>query len=265
MTTHFSRSRAFLLIHTILVCAFLLAPLAALIPMSFSSSSLLRLPPPALSVRWYAAYFTDPAWMGATKNSFVLGISTAVISVVIGLMAAYGLAKWTHSSKVALQSFLLAPLMVPSIILAVALYHEFAALGIVGTFPGLLIAHTVVTVPFVVVVMTSSFERLDFKAEEAAIGLGATRFSAITRVTFPMVKTGIFVSLFFAFLNSFDEVVLSTFLSGTMFTTLPAKLWEGIRFELSPVIAAISVVLILISTVIVVGTAIARRRVGTDF
>ncbi|BCH27884.1 ABC transporter permease [Mesorhizobium sp. L-8-3] len=233
------------------IVGFLLLPLIAILPMSFSSSSLLRLPPPGLSLRWYEAYLFDRAWMDATVNSITVGSITAVLSVILGTATAYGLARSTWKGKALLQALVLSPLLIPVIVIAVATYSIFARLGLNGTFAGLVIGHTVITFPYTVVVVSAALERFDPRLEQMAVSLGATPLRAFASVTFPMIQPGVIVALLFAFLNSFDEVVIATFVAGPETTTLPKRIWDGIRWEVSPTIAAVSSILILVSCAII--------------
>ncbi|NTA50024.1 ABC transporter permease [Agrobacterium tumefaciens] len=250
----------FLALSSWAVIAFLLMPLIAILPLSFSSSSLLQLPPPGYSLRWYEAYLLDPHWMSATLNSVIVGSITALVSVILGTGAAYGLSQSKWKGKAVLQALILSPLLVPVIVIAVATYSVFSRFGLNGTFAGLVISHTIVTFPYTVVVISAALERFDPRLAQMAVSLGATPFKAFVYVTFPIIRAGIIVALLFAFLNSFDELVLSTFIAGPETTTLPKRLWDGIRFELSPVIAAVSSLLILLSCAIIGLAEIFKHR-----
>ena len=242
------------------VMAFLVLPLIAILPMSFSSSSLLRLPPPGYSLRWYEAYLFNAGWMNATMNSIIVGSVTAVLSVILGTATAYGFARSSRKGKALLQALILSPLLIPVIVIAVATYSVFSLVGLNGTFAGLIIGHTVITFPYTVVVISAALERFDPRLEQMAVSLGATPVKAFTLVTFPIIRAGIIVALLFAFLNSFDEVVMATFLAGPQTTTLPKRIWDGIRFELSPIIAAVSSILILLSCVVMGIAEMFNRR-----
>ncbi|RVH62693.1 ABC transporter permease [Sinorhizobium meliloti] len=256
----FFRRINLLAISSWIVIAFLLVPLIAILPLSFSNSSLLQLPPPGFSLRWYEAYLLDPHWVGATLNSVIVGSITALISVVLGMAAAYGLSQSKWKGKAALQALILSPLLVPVIVIAVATYSVFARFGLNGSFTGLIISHTIVTFPYTVVVISAALERFDPRLAQMAVSLGATPFRAFVSVTFPIIRAGVIVALLFAFLNSFDELVLSTFIAGPETTTLPKRLWDGIRYELSPVIAAVSSLLILLSCAIIGLSEVFKHR-----
>jgi putative spermidine/putrescine transport system permease protein len=245
------------------IVGFLILPLLVVVPISFSSSSLLRFPPPAYSLRWYEAYFQDRLWVDATINSLKLGAVVALVSVVLGTLTAYALARGNFKRKHAIQAIILSPLLVPVIVTAVALYHLFSFLKLNGTFLGLMIGHTVLTFPYTVVVVAASLERFDFRLEQVAISLGAPPWRAFLRVTLPIIRPGLIVAALFAFLNSFDEVVVALFVTGPETLTLPKKIWDGIRFELSPVIAAVSTILIMVSSLVITVVAILRRSAAS--
>jgi ABC-type spermidine/putrescine transport system permease subunit II len=242
------------------IVAFLLLPLIAIIPMSFSSSSLLRLPPPGFSLQWYEAYLFDAAWMTATLNSVFVGIVTAIISVILGTATAYGLARSKWKGKALLQALILSPLLIPGIVIAVATYSLFSVLRLNGTFAGLIIGHTIITFPYTVVVISAALERFDPRLEQMAISLGASPARAFLWVTLPIIRAGIIIALLFGFLHSFDEVVMATFLGGPETMTLPLRIWNGIRYELTPVIAAVSSILILVSCAVIGITEVLNHR-----
>jgi len=243
-----------------LVIAFLLLPLIAILPMSFSNSSLLRLPPPGYSLRWYEAYLFDTAWMTATLNSVIVACATAVLSVILGTATAYGLSRSKWKGKALLQALILSPLLIPGIVIAVATYSVFSMLKLNGTFTGLILGHTIITFPYTVVVISAALERFDPRLEQMAVSLGASPVKAFAFVTFPIIRAGIIIASLFAFLHSFDEVVMATFIGGPATTTLPLRIWDGIRFELTPVIAAVSSILILVSCAVIGITEVFNHR-----
>lgn len=247
-----------------LIAVFLIAPLLVVVPMSFSDSTLLQFPPPRLSLRWYRAYFGDRAWIDATWISLEAGVLVAFLSTSLGVAAAIGLARARFPGRAAVRSLVLSPLVVPVIIFAVGLYYLYAHLHLNNTLTGLVLGHVVLTLPYVVVVVSASLEDLDSTLEQAALGLGATPLRAFRRVTLPLIAPGVAVAFLFSFLTSFDEVVLAVFITGPETTTLPRKMWEGIRFELNPTIAAVSTLLIGVSwsVMLLVGLLRATGRAG---
>jgi ABC-type spermidine/putrescine transport system permease subunit II len=256
---HTSTGRIALVGAVAAIAAFLMAPLIVVIPMSFSDSTLMQFPPPRLSLRWYRTYFDNRAWIDASVVSFKAGIVVALVSTALGTATALGLARARFPGRAALQAIILSPLVVPVIIFAVGVYYVYSFLHLNGTFSGLVIGHVALTYPYAVVVISASLEDFDYTLEEAARGLGASPWRAFWRVTLPLIAPGVAVAFLFSFLTSFDEVVLALFVTGPETTTLPRKMWEGIRFELNPTIAAVSTLLIGISSSIMIVAAMLRR------
>jgi len=241
------------------IAVFLVAPLLVVIPMSFSDSTLMQFPPQRFSLRWYQAYFNNRAWIDASWMSLKAGLLVAVISTTLGTAAAIGLTRSRFAGRAALQAFILSPLVVPVIILAVGLYYFYSFFRLNGTLAALVVGHVVLTFPYALVVVAASLEGLDPTLEQAARGLGASPFTAFRRITLPMIAPGVAVAFLFGFLTSFDEVVLAVFITGPETTTLPRKMWEGIRFELNPTIAAVSTLLIVVSSSLMLMVALLRR------
>lgn len=243
-----------------LVLGFLILPIFVVVPISFSQSALLQFPPKAWSLRWFDSYFSSSAWIDATIMSFKVGASVMLLSVLLAIPAAIGITRGSFRGRAVIQAILLSPLIVPVIIIAVALYYAFSLFRLNGTYAGLVLGHTVLALPYATVVITASLERMDPRLEQVAVSLGAHPFRAFYRVTLPLIRSGVAVAAFFAFLTSFDEVVMAIFITGPQTLTLPKKMWDGIRFELDPTIAAVSTVLVLFSWVLVLlGEAIRRR------
>jgi putative spermidine/putrescine transport system permease protein len=245
-----------------LVVVFLVAPLMILVPMSFNDSSLLTFPPQRWSFRWYERYVTDQAWISATILSVQAGVVVAVVSVVLGTLAALGLTRGRFAGRALLQAFVLSPLIVPVIVIAVGLYYMFSFFRLNGTFIALVVAHTVLTFPYATVVITASLEQFDVRLERVAMSLGASPLTALVRVTLPIISPGLIVAGLFTFLISFDEVVLAVFVTGPQTATLPRKMWEGIRFEINPTITAVSTLLIVYSAAVMLACEALRRKLA---
>lgn len=244
------------------IAVFLLAPLLIVVPMSFSATTLMQFPPSAYSTRWYDVYFGSRSWLDATWVSLKAGIVVAIVSTVLGTATALALTRGEFRGKAAVQAFLLSPLVVPVIILSVGLYYLFSLGRLNGTFTGLVIGHVVLTFPYATIVIVASLEEFDRTLEQSAMGLGATPLRAFWRITLPLISPGIVVAFLFSFLTSFDEVVLALFITGPETMTLPRKMWEGIRFELSPTTAAVSTLLIAVSWTLMLIVGLLRRRSG---
>jgi putative spermidine/putrescine transport system permease protein len=247
-----------------LVLLFLIVPIFVVAPISFSSSALLQFPPKQFSLRWYETYFASSAWIDATITSVKVGVIVTVVAVLLGLLSAVGLTRGRLRALAFIRALLLAPLIVPVIVTAVALYYVFSLFRLNGTLTALIIGHTLLAFPYATVVITASLEKIDIRLEQAAIGLGANPFRAFCRVTLPLIRSGITVAALFAFLMSFDEAVMAIFITGPTTTTLPKKMWDGIRFDLDPTIAAVSTILIAFSWLLILAAELIRRRFGNS-
>lgn len=244
----------------VLVFIFLVAPVFVVWPMSFSSAQFLEFPPPGWSVQWYEVYFHDLDWLAATRSSFLVALATTVCATVIGTLASMGLVRGRFRGKSVLIAFLISPMVIPLIITATGLYFMYGQLGWVETFHGMVIAHTVLATPFVVVVVAATLQGFDSTLERAAASLGASPIKAFFRVTLPIIAPGIVTGALFAFITSFDEVVVALFLSGIEWRTIPVKMFEGIRYEINPTITAVATMVIFIAVVVLTTAELLRRR-----
>ncbi|UCI34916.1 ABC transporter permease [Mesorhizobium sp. B4-1-4] len=243
-----------------LILFFLLLPTLIVIPMSLGTSPYIEFPPQGLTFRWYEQYFSDPDWMAATWFSIRIAVATTFSATVIGTLAAVALVRGRLPGKEFLQALTLAPLIVPHIVIAVALYLFFAPLGLVGSFYGFVIAHSMLAVPYVVITVSAALQRFDANLELAALNCGATRIQAFFHIVLPNIMPGVAAGAVFAFLASFDEATVAFFLSGMEGKTITRKMFEDIDFNLTPVIAAVSTVLTLVSLILMSTIEIARRR-----
>jgi ABC-type spermidine/putrescine transport system permease subunit II len=235
-----------------LVFAFLLLPMVIVALLSFSSSSYLVFPPPGFSFRWYATYFADQIWIDATIRSVNVAVVTTLAATVLGTLLAFSLVRGHYPGRAFVNQVSIAPLIVPSIVYSVAIYSLFAHLKLIGQWPAVALAHTVHTLPFVVLIVGAALRTFDIAQEQAAIGLGASRFQAITRVTLPQIRPALVSAAFLVFISSFDELVIAMFLGGSRMT-LPKKMFDNIMNDIDPTIAAVSVlqiVLVLIALTI---------------
>ncbi|TPM40670.1 ABC transporter permease [Mesorhizobium sp. B2-3-4] len=245
---------------TVLVFLFLLVPIAAVLPLSFSSGSFLSYPMPGLSLRWYEELLTNYKWLLALKNSAVVGVGAAALSTVLGLSAAIAMNGLGKRARSIVNGFLIAPLVMPVIIMAVGLYLFLSGLGLAGTITGIILAHTVIGTPYVVISATAALQNFDMQLIRAAKSLGASPWMAYRRVMLPAIRPAIIAGALFAFVASFDEVVIVLFLAGPGQVTLPVRLFEGIRDELTPVVIAAAVVMISISIGLMAVIEILRRK-----
>ena len=240
---HASRIALYALVGFILL--FLILPSALVVPMSLSPTNFLQFPPTGFSTRWYAAYFSDAGWLDATWFSVQIAVLVTIASAIIGTMAAIALVRGDVPGQDALTAILLAPLIVPHVIVAIAVYFQFAPLGLNGTRLGFLLIHTALAVPYVVLVVTAALQRLPPSYEMAALNLGASRLRCFQKITLPLIMPAIAAGSVFAFLASFDETVVSFFISGVENKTITRKLMEDIEFNLSPLIAAASTIFVV--------------------
>lgn len=246
-----------------LVLFFLVLPTLLVVPMSLSKSNHIAFPPDGLTLKWFAAYFSDPDWMAATWFSLKIAVTTTIAATIIGTMASVALVRGRLPFRTALQALTLGPMIVPHIILGVALYLVFAPLRLTGSFAGFLLAHTVLAVPYVIITVTASLQRFDPVLELAAMNCGATRIQAFFRIVLPNIAPGMAAATVFAFFASFDEATVAFFISDTGGKAIGRKMFEDIDFNLTPVIAAASTVFVAVS-LLLLGTAqlLSSRKSG---
>jgi putative spermidine/putrescine transport system permease protein len=255
-----SSSQLLLRITAIAVLLFLIAPIVVIFPLSFSSGELLTLPTPGFSWRWYEDFFTSSKWLVATKNSFVVGIATAVLATFLGTIGALGIFLGRFRGKVVLVAALSLPMVVPVVVTAVAVYFAFSLVGLNNTLAGLILAHTVLSVPYVLLTVLATLQTFDRNLLKAAATLGAPPHVAFRRVVLPLIAPGVATGALFAFATSFDELVVAIFVASPGQFTLPRQMYAGLREFLSPTIAAAAVLLILVSLVLLVLNEIFRSR-----
>lgn len=242
------------------VLLFLIAPTLVAAPLSFNSVPFFSYPMPGLSLRWYEQFFLTARWQGALYNSIFVAISVTMLSTTLGTLAALGLSRPSFPWRTAVMSLLISPMIVPIVITAVGSYFFYAQIGLLNTYAGLVLAHTTLATPFVVITVTATLRGFDHSLTRAAAGLGAQPIAVFFRVTVPLILPGMISGALFAFLTSFDEVVVALFISGAEQRTLPKVMFSGIREEISPTIIAAATVLTLISIVMLTTVELLRRR-----
>ncbi|WP_439495970.1 ABC transporter permease subunit [Bosea sp. (in: a-proteobacteria)] len=231
-----------------IVIAFLVLPTLLVIPLGFTSSQFLEFPPPGYSLRWFESYFASPLWISATIRSFLVAAATAFLATCIGGFAALALAHSRTRWGGLIFAFFLAPMIVPRIVIAVGMFYLFARLGLVATDLGLIIGHTVLAIPFTMVTVAAILKTYDQRLDQAAATLGANRVRTLAFVTIPLVKGGLIAAFLFAFITSFDELTIAIFVSGGIKTTLPKQMWDDMILQLNPTLAAVSVVVFVVVT-----------------
>lgn len=242
------------------VLAFITLPLVIIIPMSFGQNDYLQFPPVGFTFKWYIDYFTSRGWTNATLLSLEVAVLTAISASVIGTAATYAMVRGGGVFATLFQILLIGPIVVPHIALAVGLYLFFDTIGLSGTIPGFVLAHTVLALPFVVFTTASALSKVDPNLEAAAMSCGASRFTAFRLVTLPLILPNVLSGALFAFIISFDEPVVSFFLSGIRYKTLPRRMFEDIEQNLTPVIPAIATLLIILSIAILLSAHVMRSR-----
>jgi putative spermidine/putrescine transport system permease protein len=259
-----NRSRLGLWMLAVLTVVFLLAPIVVIIAVSFNSTALFTFPPPHWSLRWYMSLWDSRDWREAGVFSLALASLVALAALCLGVPAAYGLARDRFRGRKLVEGLLISPTVVPSIVLALGLYMLFSPLHLIGTPLGLFLAHTLLALPVVLIIVGAACRRLNPTIELAARSCGATFLKAFWLVVVPAIRPAIISAGAFAFLTSFDEVVLNLFLGGPRTTTLPKKIWESVKFELDPALTAVSTILIAVSIAALLVSIVPRRAASSQ-
>ena len=244
---------------SVLVAIFFLLPIVFIAGLSFGSSQWMIFPPPNWTFKWYHDFFADPRWIDAILASLRIACGVTVLSVVFGLLAAFGLTRGKFRWRSAARGIFMMPMILPVVVLGVAIYSFFLRIGLSGTFPGFVLAHLVIALPFSVACCCDALERFDRSIEDAAILCGASPWQAKTRITMPAIRGGLFAAAVFSFLTSWDDVVLAIFMATPRLQTLPVKIWTTLRQDLTPVVAAASTLLTLLTIVLMLIVAITRH------
>ncbi|HEX6141893.1 MAG TPA: ABC transporter permease [Geminicoccaceae bacterium] len=243
-----------------LVLAFLILPILVIVPLSFSAGSFLTFPLPGLSLRWYEEFFTSAPWQLSLRNSLIVASAATVGATLLGTLASLGLTRAHIPGRTLVMGLILSPMVVPLVIVGVGVYFFYAPFGLTGSLVGLTLAHTALAVPFVVVTVSATLQGFDPNQARAGASLGASPAVVFFRITLPLILPGVISGALFAFVTSFDEVVVALFLTGPQERTLPRQMFNGIRENISPVITAAASLLILISVLMLSALELLRRR-----
>lgn len=250
-----------------LVLVFLMLPILVIMPLSFNSEpfftfteGMLALDPDAYSMRWYQEFMDDQNWQLAIRNSFVVGIASALIATVLGTLAAVGLSSPWMPYKRLITALLLSPMIVPLIIIAAGMFFFYTQFNLVGTFAGLIIAHAALGVPFVIITVTATLTGFDRSLFIAGLSLGAAPVKVFWDVVIPLIRPGVIAGGLFAFVTSFDEVVLVLFLAGPEQRTIPRQMFSGLREQINPTILAVATLLVVLSAALLFTLEALRRR-----
>lgn len=245
---------------TALVLLFLIAPILIVIPVSFSSAPYLTFPPPGFSLQWYAQLLHRYDWLSAAGLSLYVGAAVVVLATTLGTLASFGLVRASFPGKPLVMALVISPLVVPTIIIAIGMYSAYVRIGLGSSVFGLIIAQTCLAIPFVVTSVSATLVGYDRRLEWAAMNLGASEWATFWQVTFPIVRPGILSGALFAFITSFDELIIALFISSSTALTLPRKMWDSIRFEVDPTIAAVSTTLIVLTSLLLLVSELLRAR-----
>ncbi|GAA1834362.1 ABC transporter permease [Actinomadura chokoriensis] len=260
-------TRAGLVTLAAVVGVYLVLPVLIVVPMSFSDSSFLSFPPGEMSLRWFRNILDDPVWIDSALASLNVALLSSVCAVVLGVLAALALVRGSLPFRNTIMAVLLAPLIVPYVIVGLAAYIAFLELGLTQTTLGFVLVHTCLAVPYVVINVVAGLVSVDRRLEMAAMSLGAGPVTTFFKVTLPLILPSVLAGGLFAFFISWDEVVTAIFLSGPEMTTLPVQMWSGIRVQIDPTVAALStlVLVVIFGSFTVLGLTrlvrqVARRR-----
>lgn len=245
------------------ICAFvviyMIVPMLIVIPLSFSSAQFLQFPPPGWSLQWYESFFQSERWLDALATSVKVTIPATIFATILGTIAALGLSRARLPGLGFLYAVVLAPMIIPVIITAAGVFGAFQMWGLTGTIRGLILAHTALALPFVVVTVSASLRTVDRRLEDAAISLGANPWVAFRRVTLPLILPGVLSGALFALITSFDELVLSLFISTAAVRPVAVQMWSDVRGDVDPTIAAVSSLLFVFALAVLTLVSLIRK------
>ena len=243
----------------VLILVFLMLPVLIVVPLSFSDTRFMTFPPPAYSLRWYHAFFDNPAWIDAARTTLIASSAAALIATPLGVCAAYAIQNGTHWIMRYLRTLLMLPLMVPIIIVAVGVFFVFTQAGYVNTLGGLIVADTMLGLPYVLISVGADLRTFDRTQEMVARSLGMNRLRSFLTVTLPQIKASVISGAVFVFIQALDETVVALFISGGNNQTLTRRMFVTLRDEIDPTIAAISTMLTALTLCLVMIVVVSRR------
>ncbi|HUE45508.1 MAG TPA: ABC transporter permease [Aestuariivirgaceae bacterium] len=250
-----------------LIFFFLIAPIIVFIPLSFNAEpyftytrGMLTFDPAAYSLRWYDEFFSSTSWLTSVRNSVFIATFATLIATTLGTLAALGLSRKHMPFRGIIMGLLISPMIVPLIISAAGMFFFYSSIGLAGTFPGVIMAHAALGTPFVVITVTATLVGYDHSLSRAAASLGANSTTIFRKVTMPLILPGVISGALFAFITSFDEIVIVLFVAGIEQRTIPREMWSGIREQISPTILAVATILVLVSIALLTTVELLRRR-----
>ncbi len=250
-----------------LIFLFLIFPILIIVPLSFNAipyfsftDEMLSLDPAGYSLRWYIEFLNSLNWQGAIKNSFIISIFSTIISTFLGTLAALGLSRPNFPFKTTIMGILISPMVVPLIISAAGMFFFYSRIGLQGTFIGVILAHVALATPFVLITVTATLVGFDRSLTRSAATLGASPARTFFKITVPLITPGVISGALFAFVTSFDEVVVILFVGSYRQRTIPWQMFSGIREQISPTILAVATILTLLSILMLTAMELLRRR-----
>ncbi|MDB5660334.1 MAG: transporter permease [Cypionkella sp.] len=243
--------RLLLRLTCLLIAIWLVAPTLIVIPMSFAGQKSLAFPPKGFSLQWYENFFTNPQWIGSLIVSAKVALMVAVVATIIGTMAAIGIERMKGSAAGIIRAVLITPMIVPGVVLAVGIYAVYLDTRLVGTWTGYVLAHTLLAIPFVVIAVGANLAVFDARLETAAASLGASRLTTFFTITLPLILPGILSGSLFAFVTSFDEVIVSLFITSPQLKTLPVQIYSSMTRDADPTVAAVGSLIFLATSLII--------------
>ena len=257
-----SFQRVLLGLFCLLVAVLLLAPTLVVIPMSFNGNKSLAFPPVGFSWQWYDNFFTNPDWTTSFTNSLMIALIVAVVATVVGTLAAFGVSRAAARTGGLLRALLITPMVVPGVVLAIGIYAVYLDTHLVGTVTGFVLAHTMLAIPFVLIAVQASLEVFDRRLETAAASLGAGRLTVFRTVTLPLILPGVLSGALFAFITSFDEIIVALFITSPYLKTLPVQIYSSITRDADPTVAAVGTLLFLATSLIIIAGLLFGMRRG---
>ena len=245
-----------------IACLCLIAPIVIVIVLSFGGDGYVQFPPSSYSLKWFNIFFGDTRWRQSLTSSAVIAVIACVIATAVGFLTAYGLVRGEMRAKKLVLSLMLTPIIVPTVITAIAMYFVTAKIGLVGNVLWIGFCHALVALPVVLLILIAALQGVDVNLERAALGLGASPARVFFKIVVPIAMPGVLSAALFAFLASFDELVISLFLAGARNQTLPVRIWNSLHLEIEPVIAAAATFLIAVTGLVLLVDAGMRRMRG---
>ncbi len=246
----------------LLVAIWLVAPTLVIIPMSFAQKKSLVFPPDGFSLQWYANFFSNPQWFGSLVVSLQIAAVVAVLATVLGTMAALGIERMRSRAGGLIRALLITPMIVPGVVLAIGIYAVYLDIRLVGTWTGYILAHTLLALPFVVIAVGANLAVFDERLETAAASLGASRLTTFFTITLPLILPGILSGMLFAFVTSFDEVIVSLFINSPALRTLPVQIFSSMTRDADPTVAAVGTLIFLGTTLVIGAGLLIGARMG---